>query len=163
MASTREILDKELENPDYIHLYSEGIFWKAYQQSAYRMILKAGKLKPLKKYIKTVDCEVISVGFPDSTLHKYFSEEEIERTADGKLIRIPCTEPDVQEYEKWFSSVAVSEAKKTETAAQSETIGEIERTVLRKIKEYNVEASTPMQSMIFLASIRKELFSNGYL
>ena len=53
-------------------LFRSGVFWTAYEQSA----LILGHHKPLKisvKFVKTVNQQVISVGFPDATL-KFFSD-----------------------------------------------------------------------------------------
>ena len=81
MASAREISDREALESGSIHLYMESIFRKACRHSAYLLARRAGRLKPSKKHIKTADCEVVPVGFPCSAPHKYFPEEEIERTA----------------------------------------------------------------------------------
>ncbi|MDR0334140.1 MAG: hypothetical protein LBI15_11865 [Dysgonamonadaceae bacterium] len=45
-----------------VNLYKEGIFWMAYEQSAYAVC----QIKPYiarKKYVKAVSAEVVSVGF----------------------------------------------------------------------------------------------------
>ena len=68
MASISDILKREeLQNPR-IYLHKEGIFWKAYQYSAYQIVQRQVNIKPKKKFIKTVSCEIVSLGFPDITL-----------------------------------------------------------------------------------------------
>jgi hypothetical protein len=47
----------------HIQLYKEGVFWIAYEQSAYYFGLQKG-YKPTKKWVKTVGREIVSVGFP---------------------------------------------------------------------------------------------------
>lgn len=42
----QEIFEREKENKDLIYLYREGIFWKAYEKSAFRLIQKAFHFKP---------------------------------------------------------------------------------------------------------------------
>lgn len=60
----KEIYDLEKTNKDRIYLYREGIFWKAYERSAFYLSGPGGKLKPTKKFIKSVGDSIISVGFP---------------------------------------------------------------------------------------------------
>ena len=50
-----------------IHLWKEGIFWVAYEQSAY-LVWLLKKYKPTKKFIKSVGMEVVSIGFPATAL-----------------------------------------------------------------------------------------------
>ena len=55
------------EDGCHIRLYKRGIFWKAYEESALLLCSKK-TLKVSRQWVKTVDREVLSVGFPDSTL-----------------------------------------------------------------------------------------------
>ena len=57
----------EYEDGQLVHLWKEGVFWVAYEQSAY-LVSQVKKLKPTKKYVKTAGREVVSVGFPSSVL-----------------------------------------------------------------------------------------------
>ena len=52
-----------------IRLYLEGTFWTAYEQSAYYFHKLKG-YKPTKKFIKVINQEVVSVGFPENALSK---------------------------------------------------------------------------------------------
>lgn len=62
----------EKETGQRINLYKQGVFWTAYEQSA--LILSRHKqLKISIKFVKTVNQEVLSVGFPDTTL-VFFNE-----------------------------------------------------------------------------------------
>lgn len=49
-----------------IYLYKQGVFWIAYEQSALLLGLEK-ELRPSFRFIKAVDREVLSVGFPEST------------------------------------------------------------------------------------------------
>jgi len=67
-------LQEKLDNEtgQRIYLYKQGVFWTAYEQSA--LILSRHKqLKISIKFVKTVNREVMSVGFPNPTL-EFFSE-----------------------------------------------------------------------------------------
>lgn len=163
MASTSEILERESLLEPRIYLYREGIFWKAYQYSAYRILQRQANLKLKKKFVKAVSCEVISIGFPDVTLERIFDKQEIKILED-KIIYISCEELDRQAYKKWFEVVPLMEqAESVLPELKRNTTVSAEEVVLRKIKEFRIEESTPMAYMIFLASVRKELVEYGDL
>lgn len=50
----KEIFNSENENLEYIYLHKEGIFWKAYERSAFRVIQRQPGFKLKKKFIKAV-------------------------------------------------------------------------------------------------------------
>jgi hypothetical protein len=158
MASIHEILETEDDGKNVIHLYLEGIFWKAYQQSAYRLTRRVGSLKVSKKYIKTVAQEVVSVGFPDTSLQKHFSDREICKI-DDKRITIPDEQTGSENYQEWFLSVSLTPGKKPEAnqLSQSIPLSEAERSVLKQLREYNVEGTSLMQCLNFLAEMRRML------
>lgn len=164
MASMTELMTKEAIMGTQMYLYKEGFFWKAYQYSAYRVNRRQPGFKLTKKYVKTVSCEVISLGFPDETLHRIFSDEEIVYINE-KLIGIPdSVDIDMQGYNEWFQSIPLTERttdvvlpKQRPTPPTS-----LER-VLQKIREFSVEQSTPMDCMILISQIRKELVEYGYI
>ncbi len=71
-----------METGQQIYLYKQGVFWVAYEQSA----LILSRYKPLKlsvKFVKTVNQQVISAGFPEATL-SYFSSLFGDFTETGK-------------------------------------------------------------------------------
>ena len=60
MPKIKEILHHERErNINDLVLFLEGKFWKAYEQSAYVLTRLYG-FKPIKRYIKLINQEVIS-------------------------------------------------------------------------------------------------------
>jgi hypothetical protein len=50
-----------------VNWYKEGLFWVAYEQSAY-FVWRLKGYKPTKKYVKKVQGEVVAVGFPERGL-----------------------------------------------------------------------------------------------
>ncbi|MBD8347735.1 hypothetical protein [Dysgonomonas sp. HGC4] len=157
MASTAEILAKGALLEPWIFLYREGIFWKAYQQSAYRVLQRKPGFRLKKKFVKAVSCEVVSLGFPDETLERIFNTEEIENAGE-KMICIQDNDIDMQAYREWFDAVPLSEQKENVAPPQPELIYiNTQDTVLKKIREFPIEQSTPIDCMIFLVSVRKEL------
>ena len=66
-----EIISRESQNEDSIYLYREGMFMKAYERSAFFAHTLIHEFKLSKRYIKTVNMDVISLGFPESLVPAY--------------------------------------------------------------------------------------------
>ena len=157
MASIAEIIKREESTDDMIVLYKEGLFVRAYQKSAFLILQRGIHLKVLKKHIKVVNQNVVSVGFPETSLSKHFEEDEIVTESD-KILMIKSKPVNTDDYKKWFDSIELMVAATVETGNRIPAgIKEEELRVLARLKEFRLEESTPMDCMVFLASIRKEL------
>jgi len=57
----------KIKHPSTNHLllFKEGVFWVAYEQSAY-FIAQLKKYKPTKKYFKNINKTVVTIGFPNA-------------------------------------------------------------------------------------------------
>ena len=64
----KEIIEIENTNINNINLLKEGIFWRAYNQSAMRLVNNLKPLKIICRYVKTVNEEIFYCGFPESSL-----------------------------------------------------------------------------------------------
>ena len=82
----QEITNKEAANSGEINLYLEGIFWKAYQQSAYLFVKNVVDFKLSGKFIKAISQPVVSIGFPKSSLIKLFDKNHIEKIDEKKYL-----------------------------------------------------------------------------
>jgi hypothetical protein len=70
------MLKSESANTRTIHLYLEGMFWKAYQRSAYQLLKHCHVDYMVKRrYVKSAEAEVYSLGFPRATLQKLLHKE----------------------------------------------------------------------------------------
>ena len=73
MPTIKEILQEERNRESSkLVLFLDGKFWKAYERSA-NALVQMYNFKPTKRFIKLVGEEVISVGFPQEQLKKYYS------------------------------------------------------------------------------------------
>lgn len=61
-----EILESEVEN-SLIKLHKEGLFWRAYEQSAFLFINNIKEYNVTKKYYKNVKQELVYLGFPQNS------------------------------------------------------------------------------------------------
>lgn len=79
-------LEAERQDEPLILLYMEGIFWKAYEQSAMRFAKEVKAYKLQKRFIKTVNREVVSMGFPNSSLQEVLKGWEFVRMNDKQRL-----------------------------------------------------------------------------
>ncbi len=104
----REIISREEQNNDSIWLYREGMFMKAYERSAYFAHTLIHEFKLSRRYVKTVNMDVISLGFPEQTIPKWLNGYVYEYVQDG-LIRCRTRKQfDEVEFHNWKEAVSVN-------------------------------------------------------
>ena len=110
MPKIEEILHHERErNINDLVLFLEGKFWKAYEQSAYVLARLYG-FKPTKRYIKLINQEVISVGFPEEALSKYLSNARVDQEKKMLHAWVQCPQSE-QSFQEWKNATRVKEQK----------------------------------------------------
>jgi hypothetical protein len=134
-------------------LHSEGIFWKAYQRSAYQLLMNCHVDYNVKRrYVKSAVAEVYSLGFPQAALQKLFSESEIRKT-DAKHVEIDVEEIGENDYEEWRKSIPFSESQ-----AKPMTNNQNDSDVLRlKLKSFDLSKATPIDCMMLVSELQKML------
>lgn len=88
--TSREYVAAEAGNTERIILYREGLFWRAYERSAFALCTQVKSFKPTRKVLKTLDgADLISAGFPiggEKSIMQGFRllSSEPERLLSGK-------------------------------------------------------------------------------
>lgn len=153
-------LEAERQDEPLILLYMEGLFWKAYEQSAMRFAKEVKAYKLQKRFIKTVNGEVVSMGFPNSSLQEVLKGWEFVRMNDKQLSFHTKTAFTAAEFEEWKSALpleseAVSEALGTvSTGKTGNCFSETERQVLSQLLAFRVEAASPLQCMMLVSDLQ---------
>ncbi|WP_304583283.1 hypothetical protein [uncultured Alistipes sp.] len=128
MRFFEEIAHREDRNANQIVLYPEGLFYKAYDRSAFACVSRISTFKPSKKRIKYCAREMASIGFPAVALAKYFpaapeplSDGRIEITLEGDIDTDAC--------ETWKASLPLKERRpRGSSKAYLPTLGRGEKT-----------------------------------
>lgn len=105
-----EIIEIESKNAGEINLYLEGLFWKAYEQSAYLFSKNIASLVVKKKRMKKLNKEIVSLGFPKSSLERLFDQDRTVLIND-KYIKFEGYEYDENDYKAWCEALPEYEAK----------------------------------------------------
>lgn len=143
----KEIFDSEKENLKNIYLYKEGIFWKAYERSAFNFCKHVTAFKPTKKFIKTVGYDVVSIGFPTANLDKHKDKFQIVEQTETQMTLAAETITH-NEFELWKKSTQYNTHKNR---------SKMQTDILEQIKAFNVESKTPMECMKWVAELKEQL------
>ena len=114
----REIIDREDQNTDSIWLNREGMFMKAYERSAFFAHTQIHEFKLSKRYIKTVNMDVISLCFPEQTVPKWLNGYVYEWVQDGLLRYRMRKKFDEVEFHNW-KEVAFLKLDKSQSITDS--------------------------------------------
>lgn len=106
MPTIKEILQEEgNKGNNELVLFLEGKFWKAYERSAF-VLTKLYNFKPSKRYIKLVEQEIISVGFPMEQLPKYIGNNIV--AGNGKMCKaVMQCQQDEKAFSEWKASTRI--------------------------------------------------------
>lgn len=190
MALITTIVATEETNTDSIHLFREGLFYRAYQHSAFQFITHVRNFKAVRKDYKAVGQSVVLLGFPSARFGELFPDAGVvEVIEEGQHIRVSVPPLDPRAYAIWFRDVPClpvkprkpavvkpsSEPSETDFAVDSVPIptpvpaapsGDVPLTMyglLREIQDFSIERSSPLECMLFLSSIQTKLKGNGGL
>ncbi len=184
MTPIAELFSREDQNVDTIYLYPEGLFYKAYLRSAFLFIRDYGNFKPIKKYLRSAQRELVSIGFPRGAIDKYFPEDTLTTYHDGAL-SARCKAIDLPEYESWFEALprferGESSASVVKTGGRNSANTGANTSaappalpltsspppaaakdccgqVIRKLRDFRLDTATPIDCMLFVAALQKDL------
>lgn len=160
MATIKEKLRLETEKQgNVIILHQEGIFYIAYEHSAWLFCSFVHAFKVKRQYVKCVSQDVVSIGFPMSSLKKFIDEDSV--VADGGIAKVTLPEEKIafaESFEEWRSKQA-SEALCTgdKTGEENVTRELNHSSVIDRIRDFPLECKTPLECMLFLSEIKKLL------
>jgi len=176
--TSKDFIRAEADNTDRIILYKEGLFWKAYERSAYILCHQVRPFKPTKKSLKSLDGgEIVSVGFPWKHEEKYIGALERLESGDERLTLAAASAIDPADFEKWKAELpllAPPAKSKTETAEGREqgipaasgvpanaevpaghTSPTAALAAAERIKAFNLAESTPLECMLLISELKK--------
>ncbi|NDV93399.1 hypothetical protein D0T84_00505 [Dysgonomonas sp. 521] len=138
--------DKEL------HLYKEGVFWVAYEEDAY-LVSQIKKLKPTKKYIKSIQREVISVGFPQSSLEEVLTHFRLKVQEHTAIVLETDVPADPLLFDKWKKEAEIKEqAGLTNPAVHGGSVN----VLVERLSSFKLHTASPMDCMRFVEKLQQE-------
>jgi hypothetical protein len=142
----KEIIAKE--EGKYIFSYKQGAFWVCYEQSAYLFCLSR-TYKPVKKFIKNCNQEVVTIGFPTSALEQWIDENTIEtiEKSERTVKLISKQNFDNDDFIKWKNDIPV----------KSKNSKSVEPSLEKQILAFSLFNHTPVEAFLFLQKLQTQL------
>ena len=168
MAQLSEILATERvrqtdEQQRTIHLYADGTFYRAYEWSAWLCCVYIKQFKVTKRMVKTVDADMLFVGFPQTSLEKFVPEGSTLNPIDEKHQVLVLSEAMIKgkettqdNFDQWRTAIPMVQAKEN-PAPQLDHRPVSLTGVMKKVLEYNVLEHSPMECMTFISDIQRQL------
>lgn len=149
-----EIVKTEEDNKAII-LHKEGIFWRAYERSAFFFVINVKNYNVLHKYFKNIAQDIVYIGFPDT----YFdtiadlckqTNYTLQNVNDKQIIIKGTTEK--EGFEEWKNEIINKGKKAIETE---------ENDILKQVSAFPLASKTPIEAQQFIDNIQKQI--NGDL
>ena len=144
--TAKELISLESGNHDEIRLYKVGMFWCAYERSAYMMCSQVRELKVKADRVKSAGGQVLcKVGFPLGSFDTTAASLVVtSRTDDVVVLKAPRAITEDQ-FLEW---------KNNHTVADS-SAPSAEGDIVKMIRGFNVAVHTPMQCMDFIMELQR--------
>ncbi len=160
MPTIKEKLDYEQHNERTVKLWPEGIFFAAYERSAYLFVSCVKSYQVRREFIKAVDCDVMEIGFPKSVLPQL--PYKATDCGDGSMMLILDTPIDEQAFQLWRQRIVLTATAQPATDASAMVATPagayaVEHDVAERIRQLNMASMTPMQCMVLLAELQNDL------
>lgn len=111
MATIKEKLRLETEKPlNTVILHREGIFYIAYEHSAWLFSVAVHTFKVKKQYVKCVAQDVVSIGFPMNSLEKLAAGRSF--TVENGVVHLVVAQDENSgngSFEEWKSAQPLCE------------------------------------------------------
>ncbi|MCC8170860.1 MAG: hypothetical protein LIP00_03555 [Parabacteroides sp.] len=154
-------LNSESTEQPLIRLHLEGMFWKAYEQSALRFIKEIKAYKVLKKPVKSLGCEVAALGFPSGKLDEVLNGREYTRINEKEITLSSQTVFTREEFNEWKKSLPLqtdgvvpkSRSPNVDTGFSTFS-SESVRQVIERLFSFSVETASPIQCMMLVSELQ---------
>lgn len=123
--TSQDFIRTEAANTDRIILYREGLFWKAYERSAFAVCSQVRAFKTTKKALKTLGGgHLVSIGFPAASENAVCGALECISRGQDRVVFAAPRAVDAAEFEVWKAAQPLKEAvRRTKTAAAAVDAG----------------------------------------
>ncbi|PQJ81928.1 hypothetical protein [Polaribacter glomeratus] len=132
-----------------VNLYKEGVFWLAYEQSAYYVWLLKG-YKPTKKRYKKMNKEVVQIGF--SKVDALLENQNISAvTRQDAFISFNTIIPiEISKFEIWKNNLTSAAVAAKPTAINKN----IQQEIIESISFFDCINKTPVEAMLFINELK---------
>ncbi len=173
MAQLKDILAKENNrngNLSDIYLFAEGLFYRAYERSAWLCCRYINEFKATRRNIKNDEHGLVFVGFPLSSLSKFVPHGVVVEQGEGyAVLHLPLeNHPELSDtatadeaFVNWKNAIPAAASKKVSLQKDLKNMPSSEphrmSEILLSIMAFPIEQKTPMECMLFVASLKQNI------
>ena len=144
--TAKELISLESGNHDEIRLYKVGMFWCAYERSAYMMCSQVRELKVKADRVKSAGGQVLcKVGFPLSSFDTTAASLVVKSRTDGDVVLKASRAITEDQFLEWKNTHTVADSSAPPAAGD----------IVKMIRGFNVAVHTPMQCMDFIMELQR--------
>ena len=167
--TVKEIIQIENGNGNTIILLREGIFWRAYEKSAYAFSMQIHPYKPTRKWVIAVKQDVVSLGFPVSAAENVLNNSKVLMRQEKRLV-LAASPISVEDFEAWKQTVPMTLPdsglhrkdirRPYVPTVVSTTVSPGEQScegLADCIRQFNIASKTPVECMLFLMELKRRL------
>jgi len=157
----KDKIDIEKDNNNFIKLYKEGIFWRAYNQSCMLFTQYFDNYKVIIKYVKYLKQNIYYCGFPDTILENIKEKCKqiglnISYLNENEIIIENLTISEIK-YEDWENKMIKENAIMNISNNKNTLLLDIKEDIISQIINFPIAESTPLEAFSFLYKIQKQL------
>lgn len=141
--------------PNMLYLFKEGMFYKVYNQNAMWFVNFIKPYKVAIKYIKNIQKNVYSIGFPINYLNNLSLQPMAVQNTENSIPQLICytikQQPIKQkEYINWCASLPNQNQPITLKTNRHTNI-------ITQLQNFEMATTTPIQAFEFLLQLKKTL------
>ncbi len=142
-----------------MRFYHEGVFLVAYEQSAYLFYRFVHQYKVIRKTVKAVATDVVSIAFPRTIANSLFDGRYCEEN-DGAVVVALCDDESYTdaEYAEWRAGVPMTAPTSHAKKSQSGKGVDDNIDIIERIREFPLDNRTPIECMVFLSELKRSLY-----
>ncbi len=159
MATYADVVKFEDEAPaNTIRLIKSGEFYRAYNHSAWLFHCCIARHRVMRKFVKSIQCEIFYIGFPEKSLLNNIGERKSIKTEYGFDVELAADEiPEEENYDTWKLSIETEHSSKGDFFSLPLAGVDAEKEVVRLLREFPIENKTMVECTVFVAELRKLL------
>lgn len=149
----KEIIKIEEENKADIHLHKDGIFWRAYNVSAFQFSKYLREFKVNKRLVKSIQGEMAYLGFPEKTMTTVIQLSEQNnyeiRQSDTHIQILGLPAIMGSDYSEWFTALPLN----TNPINREESSNK--QDIINQIRSYPLLEKSPLEAQGFILNLQK--------
>ena len=138
-----------------IILHREGIFYIAYEQSAWLFSVALHAFRVKRLFVKCVAQDVVSIGFPMTSLGKFTGGCEVVDEDSIVHLLLPNGDlPQSCDFESWKAMQAGEDSGRHTAESLADDAIAKKMELLERIDGFPIESKSPIECMLFLSEIK---------